>query len=94
MAKKRTLSINTQVSQQEVDSQSVVNKVSPLEQLNRYLTPDLKYTLNEFINKFPDKSERIVAHANLSDEALLGYIKTLIVAPIQQPLIVEQTEEE
>lgn len=92
MSKKRTVSINTQpVVIKEITVEATTN-INPLDQLNRYLPPHVKYTFDEFVSKFPEKAERIVAHANLSDEALLGYVKTLVVVPVET--IPEQTEEE
>ena len=97
MSKKRTVSINTDVVvKQETVVPDSISAVNPLEQLNRYLPPHVKYTFDEFISKFPEKAERIVTHANISDEALLGYIKTLVVIPQElTPVetIPEQTEE-
>ena len=94
MSKKRTLSINTTpvVEQEKVVVAEIVNATSPLVQLNRYLPPHVKYTFDEFVSKFPEKIERIVAHANVSDEALLGYVKTLVIVP-QEPSVTEETEE-
>ncbi len=94
MSKRRNVSINTGVSSpvvKEVTPLIKPNKVS-LDNLNRHLTPEIKYALNECMSKFPDKSERIVAHANISDEALLGYVKTLTITSIEQP-VTEETEE-
>ena len=93
MSKKRTLSINTTpvIEKEKIVVAEVVNTVSPFDQLNRYLPPHVKYTFDEFVSKFPDKSERIVAHANISDEALLGYVKTLTITSIEQP-VTEETE--
>ena len=92
MSKKRTVSINTNgiVKQETVVPESVI-AVNSLEQLNRYLPPHVKYTFDEFVSKFPEKVERIVAHANISDEALLGYVKTLVIVPQEQP-VTEETE--
>lgn len=92
MSKKRTVSINTQPVVTKEITVEASTTVNPLDQLNRYLPPHVKYTFDEFVSKFPEKVGRIVAHANLSDEALLGYVKTLVVVPVE--VIPEQAEEE
>ena len=94
MSKKRTLSINTTpvIEQEKVVVAETANSTSPLEQLNRYLPPHVKYTFEEFVSKFPEKAGRIVAHANISDEALLGYVNTLVIVPQEQPAT-EEIEE-
>ena len=94
MSKKRTLSINITpvVEQEKVVVAEIVTATPSLDQLNRYLPPHVKYTFDEFVSKFPEKAERIVAHANISDEALLGYVKTLVIVPQEQP-VTEETEE-
>lgn len=92
MSKKRRLSIQTssEVVEKEVSVVSVVSVVSDIAGLNRYLAPHVKYAFDEFVNKNPDKVNKLIAYANLSDEALLGYVKTLIVPEV----IIKETEEE
>lgn len=92
MSKKRKLSIQTssEAVGKETSAVSVVSVTQSTEALNRYLPPHVKYAFDEFVNKYPDKVNKIVAYANVSDEALLGYVKTLSVPEI----IVEDTEEQ
>ena len=92
MSKKRKLSIQTS-SENIVEltpQQFVVEVETSIDGLNRYLVPHVKYAFDEVVSKHPDKVNKIVAYANVSDEALLGYVKTLIVPEI----IVEETEEQ
>lgn len=100
MSKKRSITINSDIKEDKQINTPLVLAINPLEQLNRYLPPHVKYTFDEFVQRFPEKVERLVAHANISDETLMGYVKTLAVlpvkvdpSPIEQENILEQTEE-
>lgn len=92
MSKKRKLSIQTSSESivELIPQQSFVEVAPLVDHINRYLAPYVKYTFDEFSAKYPDKINKLIAYANLSDEALIGYVKTLIVPEI----IIKETEED